>query len=402
MRTVVRKLALGAAVGVLVLTASATAVAEPAGTAGAVPRAAAQAPPTVSVQDGTWLKNGQEWLPRGFNMVGLAPPQKCLDSEDELQDLEWVRLAHTTFAQHGEAELKAARDDWKADTVRFQVSESGLDPQHEYYDGGRYLKSVENGVKLARDLGFVVILSVQDQGPGCGDADELPTAETERALRTLVPEFKQDRGVMFELFNEPDTDPGTGGSQPRPAEWERWRDGDAEHLGQQQLVEVVRELGARNVLLADGARKGASFEGMWNHRLKDKLNQTAYAAHPYWFHREGSPVEEDRKWWEDRFGYLTDRGAAVIATEWNAHGEINKEGGRAAMEAFLDYLPERNIGITAHAFDAKGTMVKTLHPDWKPTTLNDGPGNCAEPPLVHCGPEAGEKVKELYKDLSTH
>jgi hypothetical protein len=155
------------------------------------------------------------------------------------------------------------------------------------------------------------------------------------------------------------------------------------------------------VVLADGAWAAETFQSIWQYRLKDSLYQVAYATHPCRFHfGPQNTAAEDRRRWERRFSYLTSRGAAVIVTEWNSHADIQKSGTKDVSAPFLDYLRQKGIGITAHAFDVKGTMVKTLYPDWEPTTLQEPQGCWRPSDAIRCGPEAGSPVKDLYARIS--
>ncbi|SDM43426.1 glycoside hydrolase family 5 protein [Allokutzneria albata] len=340
----------------------------------------------VRVEGTKWLRGGQPFFPHGFNMVALATPQKCID---EGRAPGWAKRAHDTFAQHGDAELAAAKGNWSADTLRFQVSQVALDPQHPYYADGSYLTWVKAGVAKARAAGFTVLLSMQDQVATCGEVNFMPSQRTIRSWKTLAPHFTSDHGVLFELFNEPRNDTSEAG-------WKQWRDGDgAAVVGHQRLVDTVRGLGARNVLVANGAALAERFEGMWPHRLNDPVGQLAYATHPYYWHfAANNTLERNRARWQERFGYVVDRGAPVIVTEWNARHDACRAGMPGMVEPFLDYLRERGIPLLTHAFDVQDTMVKGLHPNWEPTTL-DG-SRCVDNEPVR-GPDAGSNVRDRFR-----
>jgi hypothetical protein len=106
---------------------------------------------------------------------------------------------------------------WKADAIRFQVSQTGLDPQQRS-DHAAYVDHIKLASTLARQNGMVVILSMQDQSLSCGYAHRLPSSETIRAVQNLAPHFKDNKYVMFEIFNEPQ-------SQVSDADWNQWRNG---------------------------------------------------------------------------------------------------------------------------------------------------------------------------------
>ena len=123
-----------------------------------------------------------------------------------------------------------------ADLVRFQISQFGLDPKSKGYDPD-YRDEVLAAVAETRDAGFNVIVSMQWQGVSGRRGEGLPTGATRRAWASIVPEFGDDRGVLLEIFNEPEINPRT------PAEWGSWR------KSMQGLVDALRRAGSENVLL---------------------------------------------------------------------------------------------------------------------------------------------------------
>lgn len=158
-------------------------------------------------------KDGVVWHAHGFNMIGALSPAWCNQGNGV--------AAHQHF---GATELQTARDGWHANAIRLQISQRGLeDPTLTASERSDYLALVVSDVQLARSLGLVVILSMQDQGIGCGPVHPLPSSQTVAAWSVLAPAFKNWRYVMFELFNEPHNDTSD-------AAWAQWRDGGATPL----------------------------------------------------------------------------------------------------------------------------------------------------------------------------
>src|SRR4051794_11362390 len=144
----------------------------------------------MSVSGNQLLRNGEPFLPRGFNMIGLLTPEWC------------DRPAGVDARNHFSQDEMAAALAWHANTLRFQVSQRGLaDPTITQDQRDAYLGRVIQGVTLARDNGFVVIVSMQDQSIGCGDVHPMASAETVAAWNVVAPPFLGDAEVMFELFN---------------------------------------------------------------------------------------------------------------------------------------------------------------------------------------------------------
>lgn len=347
------------------------------------PPAASAATYGVAVVGSQLSKDGAAFLPRGFNMIAVLAPDGCTTVPRE---------ATAARASFGAVELAAARNEWHANLVRFQVSQRGLDPQDAIYTPA-YLDRIRNAVTLAQSQRLVVILSMQDQSYSCGSAHPLPSAATQRAWTNLAPLFGSDPNVLFELFNEPNNASTSAG-------WAQWRDGGIGPMdnqgevavGHQALVNLVRSLGATNVLIADGANHAGQLQGL--PLLTDSLQtpQIAYGVHPYYFHVSGAAtLATDQANWDKRFGYLAGT-APLIATEWNSNPNDCTAGTAARIPDFFGYLQAKNIGLLGHAFDAPNTMVKDLV-SWQPTTM-DGYG------CNVTGPGAGQLVQAHFAELA--
>jgi hypothetical protein len=316
----------------------------------------AAARPGLGVEGNLLLRDGEPWLPAGFNMIGLLTPAWCVMPETD--------PATTGF---GQAELDTARA-WRADTLRFQVSQRGLaDPHVPQPHRDAYRDRVTRGVTLARAAGFAVIVSMQDQRYGCGDVHPLPSRQTVDAWSVLAPALMADPSVAFELFNEPRNDDDAAG-------WAQWRDGgtapDANlgdpAVGHQALVDHLRSLGSTNLLIADAARLAERTTGM--PRLADPAGTVAYAIHPYYF-------TAGRPWWDEQYGNAAAE-VPLIATEWNYRADGCGTAKERLAPALLDYLRRHHIGVLGHAFDAPRTTVADL--SWTPTACGSSAGGSGQ------------------------
>lgn len=337
------------ALGLLVTVPAAPAPAEAPGGRGSGPPALAGT--AVRVQGARLLRGGRPFVVHGLQIVGLVAPARALRHA--------YLLAHQRF---GRGELEAARA-FGANTVRFQISQGGLDPRSPLYSPG-YAGEVKRAVALARHLGLAVILSLQAERPsGARARCALPTTATERDWRLLAPELAGDRGVLLELYNEP-------GGKATEARWSAWRSGGhvarsrktvaCRAIGMQRLVDTIRSSGARNVIIVPGLRSEETLAGM--PALSDPAHQLAYGIH--------SPdLEAGPAAWARNFGARSAR-APVIVTEWNASSTwwgCNAGLPREAAE-FLSYLRARHIGIDAYAFDLPGTVRRGF--GGRPTTYS--------------------------------
>jgi endoglucanase len=328
--------------------------------AGGAPAQAPVALPGVSVQGPQLLLNGVPWSPRGVQIVGLVAPDDALSGK--------YIDAHAHF---GAAELRQAVADG-ADTVRFQVSEFGLDPDNTLYSPA-YVQEIESAVATARSLGLTAIISVQAEPPaGESPRCPLPDAGTENVWEELAPLFADDPGVIFELYNEPAIHATASG-------WQLWLNGgpvsqangfSCEAVGMQTLIDVIRDEDADNVIIVPGLNGEQTLAGM--PALVDPADsvdpQLAYGIH---YPSPTGAIPE----WNREFGALSDR-VPVIVTEWDENSTASCASDAPTMSPFLlDYLASKQIGIVGFAFDLPGTIIA----DWSytPTSYDDFP--CGTP-----------------------
>ncbi|MEW6474629.1 MAG: cellulase family glycosylhydrolase [Actinomycetota bacterium] len=309
----------------------------------------AQPPPPhgIRVAGNRLLRDGAPFVPVGFTMVALVHP---------------IGEGETAWAarRFGPKTMEAVTA-WGANTLRFQLSQRGLDPLDQF-SSKVYIQRIEESVALARSYGLAVILSIQDQGPSGGKSHGQPTEATIRDWQTLTARFNGDQHVMYEIFNEPQNRPTADG-------WEVWRNGGPPErnqgtpaVGHQKVLEAIRATGATNVVIADAAQFGQRLDGI--PLLHDPLGQVAYGVHPYLTHTLREPDD-----WEPGFGFLSSQ-FPVVATEWTAVPGVRfcKPEWATTSPLLVDFLQARDIGMLAWAFD----VLDTITLDWdqvRPTSL---------------------------------
>jgi hypothetical protein len=279
----------------------------------------------ITVQGNQLLKDGVEWIPRGFTVVGFVAPESRLNSVLQEGRKSW-----------GPALLERARG-LGADVLRFQVSQAGLDSQSSIYDA-QYLGQIISAVHQAREKGFSVIISMQWEPPsGLTGQPMMPSDITRRAWSRIAGSFADDKYVMLELFNEPAV-------KPSAAAWSEWRS------DMQSLVDLVRQSGAPNTLLLDGIRSSRYLKEA--PEVNDPLHKYAYAVHPYVDGTDHSPAD-----WTRDFGNFATR-HAVLVTEWNATPKLEECSANMpeVSRAFMAYLKERRIGLVLWALDLHRTL----------------------------------------------
>lgn len=300
--------------------------------------------------------NGSPWLSRGVSLQGFVRPMAALQADN-------VPARLNARMNYGAAELTAIQA-YGADTIRFQIGQPALDPSSSLYDPD-YLKQVVTAVTQARQAGFVVMLMMQDETISGESAEHpLPTAETQNDWDLLTTAFGSDRGVVFELYNEPSL-PETA------ANWQLWLDGGLvsgeteTSIGMQALVDHVRAKGAQNVIVLDGLAHAKTLQGAPT--VTDPLNRLVYAVHPY---QDGSADESQ---WDAEFG-IPSRSMAVWADEWSA--ATNMQLGLGSLPSpqvavdLVNYLRVHSISLCTGAFDMPRFVVQDI-PGWTLTNYDN-------------------------------
>jgi hypothetical protein len=210
-----------------------------------------------------------------------------------------------------------------------------------------------------------------------GDASEalLPTNKTQSDWDLFTPVFGSDRGVVFELYNEPGLDASA-------SSWQLWLNGGQAQvqgrpqsfIGMQTLINHIRGNGAQNVFVLDGlgvsmspapgetVREAAeTLQGL--PAVTDPLNRLVYAVHPY---QHGLADESQ---WDNDFG-TPSMSMPVWADEWSAPTQLPL--GLGSLESYqvavdlLNYLRLHSIPLCTGAFDVPRFVVRDI-PGWTPT-----------------------------------
>ena len=203
-------------------------------------------------------------------------------------------------------------------------------------------------VRSARLAGLNVVVSLQDE---CQSGDpatgNYPNAATQRVWNELAPLLKNDTGIMFEIYNEPEPGPTT-------ANWQTWQSAF------NPIISSIRAAGATNVVLADGLNFAQSFSGAVN--LTDTAGETAYAIHPY-FHQ----ANLTNAIFDTNFGTWAAT-HPMLATEWAAVGNSASSGSNYYCDQntgqqsvlLLTYLQNHGIGMLGFTWDFTGQLFGSM------------------------------------------
>lgn len=178
---------------------------------------------------------------------------------------------------------------WQINAVRVPLNEScwlGIDGIAPSLSGSAYRDAIRSYVKELEQAGLYVILDLQWAAPGQHQATgiiEMPDAEhAPEFWRSLATEYRNDRSVLFDLYNEPL--PGVS--------WRCWEWGcDFQNpwfgwyraVGMRELVDVVRSTGARQPLLLGGVDWARDLSGWLSHLPPDPAHAEVASNHTYAF-----------------------------------------------------------------------------------------------------------------------
>jgi hypothetical protein len=259
--------------------AGAAAVPAAASTAAGAASASAPAKAHPSVASGVWVRHG-ELVNAAGQQVQLAGVNR---SGTEYACAEGWGLFD---GPNTEASIKVMLS-WHIDVVRVPLNEdcwlgiNGVKPQ---YGGRNYQHAIEAWVALLRSNGLLVDLDLHWTAPGDTLAlAQEPMADADHSITfwsQVAKVFRNDHGVLFELFNE-----------PFGISWSCWENGCTipasgsqpawQAAGMSQLLHAVRATGATNVVLLGGLQYSADLQGWQQYAPHDPTGQLAAAWHIY-------------------------------------------------------------------------------------------------------------------------
>jgi hypothetical protein len=232
---------------------------------------------------------------RGNHLTALGggPPIRLLGVDRSGAEYECTNAGDRTVfdGPTGAASIAAIRS-WHANAVRVPLNEDcwlGIDGAAPKLSGAAYRRAVRRFLKALGAAGLYVILDLHWAAPGSilateqwpmADADHAPTF-----WRSVATTFRSDRGVLFDLFNEPFI-----------TSWPCWRHGCETTFtdsagtavayrtaGMQQLVDAVRSTGAANPIMLGGLSYASDESGWAANEPTDPDHQLVVSFHTYDF-----------------------------------------------------------------------------------------------------------------------
>lgn len=349
---------------------------------------------SLSVQGNTVRANGKRFVSRGVIFEGFLYTkrdiQKCVDENyngdnDGRKFCQRHLLSRDYYegkgAFAGKDALTLAIDNWRINTVRFNLNQNALDPDSAGHDPD-YIGEIAKVTKMARDRGLVVILA-PFSGRNEGAPDKLvtkfpkypmPTAATMGAIEVLSKRFGDDTGIAIDLFNEPFgnwktfIDGGRGSG-----EW-----ANVNFVGVNDLLNRMRNRGAKNVAIVQGlAADWSDYPGGIND------NKLVFSGHPF-LPNQPQQLEGEKIDWFSMFGDIA-RQRPFWITAWDASARDGwcKKFGVDTASQFVQYVAKKDIGLVGFAFDVPYSMTRDFRDELdKPTVMGAA---CSDNAGAHAG-----------------
>ncbi|HCI80782.1 MAG TPA: hypothetical protein DHW02_13945 [Ktedonobacter sp.] len=238
-------------------------------------------------------------------------------------------------------------------------------------DSINYVNQLDVVVQRANAAGLYVILDLHDNaksGSPYGTNVPFPKTEDITFWRTIAGHFQSNPMVMFDVFNEPQSNG-----------WQAWLHGGgtvdgATIVGMQDLVNAIRSVGARQIVIVEPGL-GAVWYGITGYLINDA--NVMYSLHIY------SGIASSAQSLDNAWSSLLNH-YPIFYGEWGAIvntytpvqcGTIPHAQADQIVTNFLNYMASRNANWTAWEFTPYHLIQD--YTTFTPTTL-DIPWTCGD------------------------
>jgi endoglucanase len=279
------------------------------------------------------------------------------------------------FDGPSDANSIAAIKSWHANTVRVPLNEScwlGINGVQAEWAGATYRTAITDYVKLLTDNGLAVSVDLHWAAPGGKKAAEqapMPNRDHSITFWTEVATaFKDNSSVVFEPYNEPIPD----GDQDTTEAWRCWRDGgtcaqiDYQVAGMQELVDTIRNTGAKNVVFLGGVQWAGTLSRWLEFKPQDPTGNLGAAWHVY-----NMGCSSPEQCWNDSMLPQLDIGARLATEVPVFASEIGEDDCTARfINPLMDWLDQKRISYLAWTWDTWGKDCYSLIKDYDGTAAN--------------------------------
>lgn len=266
----------------------------------------------------------------------------------------------------------AAITSWKPNVVRVSVNEhcwlglANVDPK---WSGQPYRDAIGQLVQKLRDRDLYVILEVHWSSSIAGNAkQQQPMLDRDNGIpfwKSVADTFKGDRGILFDLYNEPFLDVTNTNHAYADDPWSCWRLGCQVQYnnetyisaGMQPILDTIRETGSLNVALLGGLDFANDTRGMPGHWPNDKAGQAIASVHLYADKR----CKDETCWTTEIDGI-----AAFVPTVMGELGETDCD--RWFVDKAVAWADPRGMGYLGWTFNVADCAQRpSLISDWSGT-----------------------------------
>jgi hypothetical protein len=278
---------------------------------------------------------------------------------------------------------------WHINAVRIPVNEDcwlGINGVPEAMGGKNYQHALVGYIRMIRNAGLYVIFDLHMNSAGdvtangANISEQQAMADRAHSLdfwKSAASAFKDDPGVLFDLYNEPAINDGNKTTTACDGMrcWECWLNGcplktvvqdprthDGKILktvtwqtaGMQELVNAVRGAGAGNVVLAGGLNYASQLDHWVEYKPRDPRNNLAASFHTYSGVNncgDGDAICLN-KWWNDQLSKVIEAGYPIVAGEFGEYGGCATESD--FMKSWLGFADPKAISFAAWTWDTWG------------------------------------------------
>jgi hypothetical protein len=282
---------------------------------------------------------------------------KILFNNDEIY-LRGVAVGDPYLRQEefnrGVDDYEIIKKEWQANLVRLSVHPGAFKSNEK-----KVKKYLDDEINAAREQGLFVVVDWHVIGFPNGWYKELPYGGSNAYSydsnfitandfwKYMAATYRSDRGVMFELWNEPAKD---------DFNWEKFRP------YMQRLHDLIRSNGAENIIIAPGV--------WWTYDLRDIAANPLYGENiAYSWHNYPNCGNYLR--WSQAIGETVNK-FPVILTEWGFSAEDSSKHYYSTLDNgyvkyLKDFLLDNNIHFTAWCWHSSWDP-NMLEKDWQTTT----------------------------------
>jgi len=232
-------------------------------------------------------------MPLPLKVVGT----QILNSKNETVRLRGVNCASLEWTSDGQGHIvesiRVAIDDWHVNHIRLPMSQDrwfGKAPEQDD-EGKAYRALIDEIVKLCASKRVYIMLDLHWSNTGVWGEQigqhSMPDENSAAFWKDLAPVYANHPAVIYDLYNE-----------PHDVTWDVWLNGGQvtdrpnrrsqtprtyKAVGMQQLLDIVRAAGAKNLVVVGGLDWAYDFSGILEGRqLNDPTgNGLVYANHCY-------------------------------------------------------------------------------------------------------------------------